>query len=190
MGLSFFLEGVKDHTIGSLVPTSKHAAKLICDELILPKEPSVHVEFGPGDGAVTKELLNRIGPQDQLIAVESSLVLMQKLEQKIRDSRLKIVHALAQQALHEQLKDRRGSVANIVSGIPFSQIGEVDRAVIFDGMRDLLDPEGHVVIYQFLSNIKKELEERFDLIKYQWTIRNIPPLYILTAEQKGDEDHR
>ena len=64
--LNFIKTAIKDFKVGALTPSSKYVVKKIIKEI--KPEYKYIVEYGPGDGVITKEIL-KILPQDGRLVV-------------------------------------------------------------------------------------------------------------------------
>ncbi|MEM9930673.1 MAG: methyltransferase, partial [Bacteroidota bacterium] len=87
---SFFREAVKTfRTTGSIAASSPALVKKLVEPLPANR-PIVIVELGPGDGCVTRAILDKIHPKSTLTAFEINEVFIEKLDQ-IEDARFKVL---------------------------------------------------------------------------------------------------
>jgi phospholipid N-methyltransferase len=90
-------------------------------------QAKVVVEYGPGVGTITKELLKRLRPDGVLVAIELNPQFVNFLREKIDDPRLRVVHGSASNAV-KVLADLQLERADyIISGIPYSLIPDPHR---------------------------------------------------------------
>lgn len=116
--LHFLKQGLLDRQVASVIPTAAHNVRKIIQQMDLSKD-SVIVEYGPGTGVFSKELLKRMTPGSHLILIETNEQFVSLLKQ-IDDERLTVIHGSAEDVT-EILKDSGHTKANyILSGIPFS----------------------------------------------------------------------
>ena len=76
--------------VGAVLPTSRWAVRDMLDLGDVPNAKLV-VELGAGTGVQTGELLDRLGPEAELVAVEIDPKLAELLAGKYRDPRLHVV---------------------------------------------------------------------------------------------------
>ncbi|MDQ3811636.1 MAG: methyltransferase, partial [Chloroflexota bacterium] len=105
--------------LGSLIPSSR----FLIDQLLRQidwERAQLIVEYGPGVGTFTTEILRRMRPDATLVVFETNSEFVQFLRESIRDRRLHIVHGSAAEVdvLLERLG--RGPADYVISGIPFS----------------------------------------------------------------------
>ena len=93
--LKFFKIALLDRKIGAMTRSSKYVVNAVVRNL---GHQSLHrvIEYGPGDGVVTKEILNRMPKDGELIVVETNPKFLRILR-NIKDSRLKIIEGTAQE---------------------------------------------------------------------------------------------
>jgi len=87
----FFTRGNK---VGSMAPSSRFLAKKMLQHIPFDKV-KVLVELGPGTGAFTPFLLDRMNGNATLILIELNDEFYQELVNKIKDPRAIIVHGSA-----------------------------------------------------------------------------------------------
>ena len=111
----------------------------------------VIVEYGPGIGTFTAEILRRMRSDARLIVFETNPEFVQFMGNTFLDSRLRIEHDSAENV---QLVLRRMALqrANyIVSGIPLGSMPKSLQAGIATASRDALEGDGSFLVYQFSS---------------------------------------
>ncbi|WP_233188626.1 rRNA adenine N-6-methyltransferase family protein [Tenacibaculum sp. SG-28] len=83
---NFFKAALKNYkTSGTLVPSSKFLANRMLAQVDLSKA-KVIVELGPGNGAITKKILEKITPSTTLICFEINTVFLKELEKNTAQS--------------------------------------------------------------------------------------------------------
>src|SRR3984957_808586 len=81
--------------LGSIVPSSRFLIR----ELLKPvdwNQAKVFVEYGPGVGVITTEVLKRMRPDAILIAIETNPDFVTYLRESIQDERLRVVEGSAE----------------------------------------------------------------------------------------------
>ena len=181
--LNFFKVALLDRQIGAMTRSSKYVVKAIMRNLSDLSLRRV-IEYGPGDGVITKAILNRMPKDGQLIVVETNLRFL-KILRDIKDPRLKIIKGTAQ-AVSKELKSRNHASVNLViSSVPFSILSRADREQIVNNTFNMLEDSGKFVVFQYSPILLSLLKKYFDpdAINTQFELRNIPPMFIMTAQK-------
>lgn len=177
--LSFFKNMTKDHKVGAFFASSIFAARRIVKE-IEPEYKTI-VEYGPGDGAVTKEILKVLPPDGKLLAVELNPAFIADLE-KIKDSRLTVI---SEDVIDFSKKlESFGPVDMVISSIPFSFLKPEERESVITHTYKALNPGGKILLFQYrllmLAYLKKAAGKK---IRRYFEPRNIFPYWIMVAEK-------
>ena len=174
--LLFAREFLKHPTLlGSVVPSSQFLVRRLLRQVDWPAT-RVLVEYGPGVGSFTAEILKRLPADAELVAVETSEEFVHYLRKAHPDPRLSVVHASAAD-VRRILRDRGLCHADaIISGIPFSTLPPRVRLRILTESKYALRPGGRFLVYQFTSAVRRDLERVFGSIE-----RDLEPLNILPA---------
>ena len=179
--VSLFHEFLHDKKVASIFPSSKKTVDYICN-LINFNKNLIIVEYGPGNGALTKEILKLMNNHSRIIAIETNkkLALFHK---NIKDKKLIVVRDNAKNVENILNKLNIKKVDYVISGIPFSMINLSDRNKIIKKTKDVLSDKGTFFVYQFKKDIEKDLDKYFPNIKKHHEIINIPPLIIFECEK-------
>jgi phospholipid N-methyltransferase len=106
--------------LGSVIPSSRFLVNDLLNQIRWEKA-RVIVEYGPGVGTITQEILKRMRPDAELVAIELNEEFVTFLRNKIADPRLHAVHASACEVRNVLLRELGQPRADyIVSGIPYS----------------------------------------------------------------------
>src|SRR2546429_8872508 len=107
--------------LGSIVPSSRFLIKQLLQPINWARA-DVIVEYGPGVGGITAEVLRQMRPDATLIAIEMNPDFVKYLRSSFTDKRLRVVEGSAV-SVDEILRRFGYTRANyIISGIPFSTI--------------------------------------------------------------------
>ncbi len=139
------------------------------------------VEFGPGTGSITNELLNHMPKDAVLLAFEINDDFCKMLEQ-INDPRIKIISDTAENLetyLHENNFDK---VDYIISSLPLAMIPNSVVKNILTVVKKVLSPAGAFVQYQYSLNAYKKLKNTFKKVDVNFTPINIPPAFIFVCK--------
>jgi phospholipid N-methyltransferase len=177
----FFSEFLKPgNTIGSVTPSSKFLVKKMVDPIDFNNVKCI-VEFGPGTGSITQEILNRM-PQDALLLVfEINKEFSDKLAKDITDPRMKIITDTAENLEKYLSKNNVTKVDYIVSSLPFTVIPNNVVKNILDIVKKVLKPAGAFIQYQYSLNMYRKLKNTFKNVSLNFTPINFPPAFIFTC---------
>ena len=134
--------------LGSVIPSSPF---LINDMLAQVdwKRARVLVEYGPGIGNFTEEILKRMSPDATLIAIELNGELATFLREKIRDPRLQVVQTSAGNVRDILARRHLAHTDYIISSLPFTNMPPSVRNHIMKETRQALHADGVFVAYQY-----------------------------------------
>ncbi|HTY49674.1 MAG TPA: hypothetical protein VMB48_08280 [Steroidobacteraceae bacterium] len=160
--------------LGSIVPSSR----FLVDQVLRPidwQRARVIVEYGPGVGTITTEILRRMHPDARLVAIETNAAFVKFLGGQIGDPRLSLANESAADVagVLERLGLPRADY--VVSGIPLGSMPEPLRADIVAKTRAALAPGGSFLVYQFTSRVLPALQRTFGEVRRSAEPRNLPP---------------
>jgi len=167
--------------LGSIVPSSRFLVR----QLLKPidwSQARVIVEYGPGVGVITSEVLRRMRPDAMLIAIETNSDFVNYLRTSIQDERLRVVEASAE-AVDEILRRYGQSNASyVISGIPFSTIPAAVRESILLKTCEVLKPGGSFLVYQFSTHVLRDLRRIFRYVRRQFEPFNVLPAHLFFCQ--------
>lgn len=162
--------------LGSLIPSSRFLIERLLREIDWD-QARVIVEYGPGVGTFTAEILRHMRPGALLIAVETNLEFVAFLRRSLSHAQLLVVHGSAAD-VEKVLADHGLSRADyIVSGIPLSTVPDRERERILLSTHRVLLPQGALLVYQFSPKVLSDLRRIFSRVT-----RSFEPLNILPAQ--------
>lgn len=162
--------------LGSVLPSSPFLIQRLLRQVDWT-QVRVVVEYGPGVGTFTREILRRLPDDAVLIALETNEDFVAFLRRSLEDPRLHVVHGSAAEV--DRVLAERGlpSADCVISGIPFSTLPEEERERILITTRDVLQPQGALLVYQFSSRVLPALQRVFSSVR-----RGFEPLNVLPAQ--------
>lgn len=170
---------LRDPGVASVMPTAGYVVRRICSRLDLAAARVV-VEFGPGLGAFTRELLARLRQDAVLVGIETNADFALRLA-AMGEPRLRVVHGSADD-LKAVLRSQRLPKADLVlSGIPFSHFDEARTSALLEDVRDVLAQGGRFVAYQCTAQLRAPLQRIFGDVRVERQFFNLPPLVVLEA---------
>ena len=137
--------------LGSIVPSSRFLVKDLMSEIDWDRA-RVLVEFGPGVGTITREVLKRMRPDAVLVVIELNEEFVQYLGVSTMDC--------------------------IISGLPYSLLPEELRKEIVSESRQALKAEGSLLVFQFSPSVLPYLKSSFSSVKLGFQLLNILPARI------------
>ncbi len=124
-------------TVGAIKETKPETVNEICSK-INPTKKSIIVEFGMGHGNMTKEILNTISEDSELVSFEINSGFCQHVKENINDDRLRVIN---DSALNFQ-KYVLDKVDNFVISIPFTFLKDQEAIELVKSCFDQLTEEG------------------------------------------------
>jgi phospholipid N-methyltransferase len=160
--------------LGSIIPSSR----FLVDDLMRQvdwRRARVVVEYGPGVGNITAEVLKRLRPDGRMVVFETNDDFVEFLRASIPDGRLTVVHGSAAD-VGRVLRDLGLPHADcVISGIPFSTMSEPLREDIVAATHDVLHPGGRFLVYQFSREVLPYLQRAFREVRQAFEPLNILP---------------
>lgn len=188
------------HTTGAVLPSSRWLATALTRYVRRSAGGLRILEAGPGTGVVTRQIVRRMGPLDQLDLVELNDTFVSLLRQRFReDPRFRAVAEQARvihQSVTELPSDDQYDV--IVSGLPLNNFDVDQVASILGTYRRLLRPGGTLSFFEYigvrpvrrlvgkpvdrrrLHGITRLLRETFEhrAVRREWIWANVPPAWV------------
>jgi phospholipid N-methyltransferase len=177
-----FLVGFIKHPVmvGSVIPSSK----VLIDKMLAPVDwdnCKLFVEYGPGVGTFTQQILDRLAPDATLLTIDTNSDFTDYLNGKFTDSRLEAVTGSAA-SVRKIMADRGFESADyILSGLPFSTLPPGIGPKIAAETAAALRPGGAFLVYQFSPKVRDFIAPHFERIDkgFEWV--NIPPATLFWA---------
>jgi phospholipid N-methyltransferase len=164
------------------------SSRFLIRELLAPidwKRAHVIVEYGPGVGGITAEVLRRMRSDATLIAIEMNPDFVSYLRGALRDPRLRVVEASAE-SVDEILRRCGYTQADyIISGIPFSTIPAPLRERILRRTRAALAPGGAFLVYQFSTRVLEDLRRIFGVVARKFEPLNVLPAHLFICQPQA-----
>ena len=163
--------------LGSIVPSSRFLIRQLL-EPVNWSQARVIVEYGPGVGNITAEVLRRMHPDAILIAIEMNPDFVSYLRRAIPDARLKVVEGSAESVDEILRRFGRDRADYIISGIPFSTIPAPVRERILQKTCEVLKPRGAFLVYQFSARVFDDLKRIFGYVGRSFELLNVLPAHL------------
>ena len=178
---------ISDPDVASVTPTSRFAVRRVLSRVDF-RHADLIVEYGPGLGVFTEELLRQMKPEARLVLFEKNENFVEKLRLRFSDSRVRIVSDSCENIL-EYVSERKADY--IISGIPFSMLDDEVKKRVLTNTSTALKPDGRFLTYQFFplpasmdKFLRKPLDRDFEFLDREYEFRNVPPLRIYESRPK------
>jgi phospholipid N-methyltransferase len=166
--------------LGSIWPSSRY----LVDEVLRPidwERAGVIVEYGPGVGTITAEILRRMRPDAHLLAIETNEAFVKFLKTSFPDPRLHVANESAADVAAILQRLNLPSAQYVISGIPLGSMPVALRTDIVAKTRAALAPGGQFLVYQFTSRVLPVLQSTFQDVSRSMEKRNIPPAHLFVC---------
>lgn len=182
-----FLRGFLKHPVmvGSIIPSSR----ILIEKMLGPvdwEKTKLFVEYGPGVGTFTRPILEKLGPDAKLIAIDTNADFIKYLRNSIDDPRLIAVAGSAAD-VEQIIRDHGFEHADFVlSGIPFSTLPPGLGEDIARATAKVIRPGGAFLVYQFSAKVFDFIEPWFERIERGFEWINVPPAKLFWAWREGE----
>ncbi|HZA97156.1 MAG TPA: rRNA adenine N-6-methyltransferase family protein [Gemmatimonadales bacterium] len=160
--------------LGSLIPSSRFLVNHVLAEVDWERA-RVFLEYGPGVGTFTREILRRMRPDAVLIALETNSDFVRFLKGRLRDDRLHVIHGSAADADAVLARLQLSRADYVLSGIPYTTMPPEARSAILRTTHSILDPNGAFLVYQFTRTVLPYLQEVFGSVHQDFEPLNVMP---------------
>ena len=139
-------------TTGSVIPSGRALGTALCRHVGHGRDPQKILEAGPGTGAVTGCIINRMRRDDQLWMVELNSTFAAHLRGAFESKpafraaadRCHLIEGSVQQLGHE------GEFDLVISGLPLNNFSSQDVRAILQAYATLLKPGGILSFFQYI----------------------------------------
>lgn len=162
----------------SVVPSSRHAAQEMLSGIDFDSVRYI-VELGPGTGVFTRELLDRINPEAEILAIELENSYVEKLAQSGNEQLEVVLGSACELAEHVE---RRGwpQVDLVVSSLPFVLPKDV-KMKLFSYLLQCTEAGSTMRWFTYMPAVMKLHYKDFDLRLHSFVMRNFPPMWVYTV---------
>ena len=172
-------------TIGSIFPSSKFLADKILSYIDFSEEELVIIEYGPGTGPFTREIVKQLKPTDRLIVIEINNKFAKNLQEKYKDYKNISIYedSVANTSIILE-KEKLKKVDYIISGIPFSSIPKEITDDILKCAQNVMQENTLFLTFQY-SKLKTEtFKKYFTILSTKFVMRNIPSAFVFCMKNK------
>jgi phospholipid N-methyltransferase len=163
--------------LGSVIPSSRFLINGLLRQIDWSRA-RVIVEYGPGVGTITTEVLKRLRKDGHLIVFETNGDFVEFLRTTLKDPRVHIVHGSAERVSEVLGELGLDGADYVISGIPFSVMPPHVRENILRNTQAAVKPGGRFLVYQFSPAVSPYLNEIFSDVKKGFEPFNILPAWL------------
>ncbi|WP_021029145.1 class I SAM-dependent methyltransferase [Litchfieldella anticariensis] len=160
--------------LGSIIPSSPFLVRRLLDQVDWARA-RVIVEYGPGVGTITREILRRMHPDALLVVVETNQDFVAFLHDSLPDPRLQVVHGSAADICDTLVERELESADYVIAGIPFSTMPTPICEAVLRSTHQVLSPSGALLIYQFSPKVLPHLQNVFSEVRHGFEPLNVLP---------------
>ena len=187
MNTVFFKEGLKNYgEVGAWVPSSRY----IVERILKALEPTDRfiIEYGAGDGIITKALLHNLPRDGKIIAVEINKYLAGEME-RINDPRLCVLHDDARNVSRRLSGLGLPRIDAVICGVPLSTRALFNRNIhamqeeIIANSSAAMAAGARIIFYQHTPVALPTLKRFFSNVEWQFEPRNFLPYLVMVARK-------
>jgi phospholipid N-methyltransferase len=171
--------------LGSLIPSSRFLVNHVLAEVDWDRA-RVFLEYGPGVGTFTSEILRRMRPDAVLVALETNSDFVRFLRGRLRDDRLHVIHGSAAEVDNALASLELTQADYVLSGIPYTTMLPEVRDVILRKTHSVLDPDGAFLVYQFTRAVLPYLQRVFGSVYQDFEPLNVMPARLFYCRHHVD----
>jgi phospholipid N-methyltransferase len=173
-------------TVGAVTPSSRHVADAIVEHVDFD-QPGRIVELGPGTGALTGPIVERLGPHIDFLALEIDPEFCRSVQ--ARWPAVDCVCVSAEEL--DAVAADRGllPIDHIVSGLPFATLPQTMTQLILENVVKVLRPGGTFSTFQYVhsygmppaSAFRRSMSAKMGAEpEVRVVVKNLPPALVLT----------
>lgn len=184
----FSLEFIKNPAgVASLVPSSR----FLINKMIAPLSPgdAAVVEFGSGEGCITKRILGKIAPDGKLIAFEVNPEFIRLLRAGHKDARFVLLEKSAEKIADELNNLGIKEVDAIISSLSLAFLSPSAQEKILEQAHATLKNQGKFIQYHYalrpfsVFKYLKKYKQLFKKVKVFFVLFNFPPTFVFWCEK-------
>lgn len=170
--------------VGAVSPSSKYLMRKMLSNINF-NSAKVIVEFGPGTGVFTREIVKKMSADCKLVVFELHELFFNKLHAEFKNTPSVIIRNESAESIGEILKEfNLGEADYIISSLPLANFPNELIQTILGNSSAYLKTNGKYIQFQYSLTSKKYLQEHFNSVQINFTARNLPPAFIYTCSNK------
>ena len=171
----FFKNFIKNpRMIGSVIPSSKMLSKKMAGQINYDDANCI-IELGPGVGPYTDIILKKKKSTTKYFAFEKNEDMARILRGKFPEIK---IYNRAEKMTEVIKKDNIEGIDYIISGLPFTVLGQDLRERILEQTYDNLEEGGKFITFQYSLDLYKYLKNKYSKVELKFIPLNIPMTFI------------
>lgn len=188
------------HTTGSVLPSGPYLGRALARYVGSTSGPCRVLEVGPGTGAVTTQIVGRLGAEDRFDLVELNAEFVRRLNERFAKEEAFRRVAPRSRVLHQRIEELATDDPYdlIISGLPLNNFAVADVQQILATLRGLLKPGGTLSFFEYIAirkvrsvvsgpterarmrGITRALDELLGPHEFRrdWIWPNVPPAWV------------
>ena len=180
--LSFIMQYLLNpRSVGAILPSSTKLSEKMLQSINFNKAKYI-VEYGPGTGVFTDELIKQRNKDTMLLIIENNNEFYDLLKNRFEGEKNLFIINDSAENIEKYLKLYAiPYVDYVISGLPFASLPKDVSCMILDKTNKILKKEGKFITFQYTLFKKGFIGEYFKKIDVKREFINIPPAYILSC---------
>ncbi len=186
--LQFIVEVFRNPMVtGDILPTQRYLIRRMIDCIEISNHPLKIVEFGGGEGAITRAIVDKverggIGYDIFSFELNSRLADMSREKFEVNGKINGCVRIIEDDAVNMLSHLDNGIGADyIISSLPLSHFSREKSRNIFRAVKAGLKKNGVFTQYQHFPTCYSLVKEFFNDVKIRYVLANIPPAFVYTC---------
>lgn len=180
--IEFIKEYLKDPAnTGSITPSSKTLKKNIIKHINFSKD-FVLVEYGPGNGVFSKDIISKKTKNSIVILIENNYNFVLSLKETFKNvQNVFVIHDSVLNIKNILLDFNLEKVDYVISSIPFLSLGEEFTNNVLLVTKEILKDNSSFILFQYTTVISKKLKKIYTKVSREIVFNNIPPAFIFNC---------
>lgn len=136
------------------------------------------IELGGGDGSITKGIVEKLGPDSELLVFEISKSFCSSMEKQFPQKNVRIINDSAEN-IGEYLEGRKADY--VLSSLPFSFIPQEVKDEILSQSKSALTQSGFFIQICYSYLLKNLFKKHFGSVNTSFTLKNLPPAFVMVC---------
>lgn len=178
---SFIKQYIKNpRYIGAVAPSGKRLAEKMMTPVRFDKCRCI-VEYGPGTGVFTREILKRKRDDTVLVLIEQNTLFYEQLKKEFKNVPNMYIFNEDAQNVNEILHKVNMEKADyVISGLPFASLPQEVSVNILNETKKAIGMTGKFITFQYFLFKLKFFKQFFGIESYVHELVNLPPAYVIT----------
>lgn len=169
--------------IGSVTPSSRFLAERMLASINFESAKNI-VEFGPGTGVFTLELLKNMSTDSKLFVFELNEEMFDLLRQKINDPRCILVKDSAETLPEIMAVHQVTEMDYIISSLPFTNFPKELTNNILHISYEKLKISGEFIQFMYTKLFLNKMKSVFSSVQHSYVLLNFPPAHVFICKKE------